>query len=144
MSDQYPPGSNQPPPQGPPPQGPPPQGPPPQGPPPGGYGTYPAPESSGPGGSNTGFFAALFDFSFNSFVTPKIVKFVYVLATVVLGLLFLVYLVIAFSADTTFGVVVLILGPIVTLIYLAFIRMTLEIYYAVVRMSEDIHSRLPR
>jgi len=36
-----------------------------------------------------GFFGALFDFSFNSFVTPKIVKLVYVLATILLVLTYL-------------------------------------------------------
>jgi hypothetical protein len=39
------------------------------------------------------------------------------------------------------GLVVLFLAPIVGLIYLAFIRMGLELCYALVRMSDDIHFR---
>jgi hypothetical protein len=38
----------------------------------------------------TGFFGALFDFSFNTFVTPKIVKVVYILATFALGIAYVV------------------------------------------------------
>jgi hypothetical protein len=30
------------------------------------------------------------------------------------------------------------------IVYLAFIRMTLEIYYAVLRMSQDVNQRLPQ
>jgi hypothetical protein len=117
--------------------------PPPTGPPsgPGSPGAGPA---GVPSGSDAkGFFAALFDLSFSTFVTPMIIKFVYVLAMVVLVLVWLFWLVAAFSQSAGFGVAVLILGPIVLIIYLAFIRMTLEIYFAVVRMSEDINRRLP-
>ena len=117
-----------------------------QQPPPGGG--YPAPPQ-GPQPMGTvgqqngkGFFAALFDYSFNSFVTPTIVKFVYVLATIAIGLFVLVFVVAGFASNTpAAGLVVLFLAPIVGLIYLAFIRMGLEFCYALVRMSDDIHSR---
>lgn len=87
-----------------------------------------------------GFFGALFDFSFDSFVTPSIVKVVYVLAMVALGLGFLFFLLTAVTSGSPgFALVVLIIGPVIALLYLALIRMTLEFYYAIVRMSEDIH-----
>lgn len=38
---------------------------------------------------------------------------------------------------------VLVLGPILAIVSLAMVRMTLEFYLATVRMSEDIHRRLP-
>lgn len=127
-----------------------------QTPPPGQYGTpanqppwggppsYPSPESQPPGGKPKGVFASLFDFSFTSFVTPRIVKFVYVLATVALGLGYVAFVIVAFSQSAAQGLLMLVLGAVAVLIYLAFIRMTLEFYYALVRMSEDIHHRLPR
>jgi hypothetical protein len=90
-----------------------------------------------------GFFAALFDFSFSRFVTPMIVKLVYVLATIALGLLYIVFVISAFYQSVGAGIGVLFLGAVVALIYLAFIRMTLEFYYAIVRMSQDINRRLP-
>ena len=39
------------------------------------------------------------------------------------------------------GILTLLLGAVVVLFYLAFLRVLLEFYYAVVRMSEDIHNR---
>jgi hypothetical protein len=107
----------------------------------------PAPAAGGgsPIGADTasGFFAALFDFSFTTFITPKVVKVVYIIATALLALGFLIVLVSAFSDSAGAGVAVLIIGPIVFLLYLAFIRMSLEFMVAIVRMSEDIHKRLP-
>ena len=92
-----------------------------------------------------GFFGALFDFSFNSFVTPKIVKFVYVLATILLVLTYLFFVIAAFAGDNVgFGIAFLLLGWIPFLFYLALVRMTLEFYFSIVRMSQDINERLPR
>ncbi|MFY9916528.1 MAG: DUF4282 domain-containing protein [Nocardioidaceae bacterium] len=139
MSDYNPPADNS---AGQPPQQPPPGGQPPQG--PGGYGMpqYPT------GGNrletqDSGFFGALFDFSFSQFVTPKIVKLVYVLATIGLGLAYVIVVIAGFSQSAGAGLVLLVVGAIIALVYLAFIRMTLEFYYAIVRMSQDINRRLP-
>ena len=92
--------------------------------------------------SAKGFFGSLFDFTFSSFITPIIVKVVYVLATVALVLGWLLLVGAAFSQSAGAGLGVLVFGPIAVIIYLAFIRMTLEFYLAIVRMSEDIHHRL--
>lgn len=90
------------------------------------------------------FFASLFDFSFSSFVTPKIVKAVYIVVTAVIGLGIVATLITAFvSRQGATIVLALILAPLVGLIYLALARMTLEMYYAIIRLSEDVHKRLP-
>ncbi|MFD1053307.1 DUF4282 domain-containing protein [Terrabacter terrigena] len=113
----------------------------------------PSGHSSGPSGMSSlpsparegaGFFTALFDFSFTNFVTPILVRFVYLLATVALVATWLVLLFSGFVQGVGTGLAVLILGPIFLVIYLAVIRMTLEFYLSVVRMSEDIHKRLPQ
>ena len=115
----------------------PPAGPPPGPPPSGPYG------GAAPSGSpRKGFFGSLFDFSFEHFVTPIIVKIVYVLALAALVLGWLVFLAASFSQSAGAGLAVLILGPIGLILYLALIRMTREFYLAIVRMSEDIHTRL--
>ena len=108
------------------------------GPPP--YGQQPA----GPGGQppRKGFFGALFDFSFEHFVTPMLVKAVYIVAIVALGLGWLIWVAAGFSQSAGFGVAVLLLGPILIFLYLCLIRMTLEFYLAITRMSQDIHHRL--
>jgi hypothetical protein len=100
--------------------------------------------SGGPAGqpNGKGFFGALFDFRFEHFITPMIVKAVYLLALVGLVIGWLIFLVAGFASDAASGVIVLVLGPVLLVLYLAFIRMTLEFYLAVVRMSEDIHHRL--
>ena len=106
----------------------------------------PPPPAGGSGPTDpidaAGFFKARFDFSFSTFITPKVVKFVYVVATVLIVLAWLVFLAASFSDSAGAGILVLIIGPFVALLYLAFIRMTLEFYLAIVRMSEDIHHRL--
>ena len=89
-----------------------------------------------------GFFGALFDFKFEHFITPIIVKVVYVLALAALVLFWLIFMIASFSKSAGGGLAVLILGPIGIILYLAFIRMTLEFYLAIVRMSQDIHQRL--
>lgn len=108
--------------------------------------TNPQPTSSGNASSQAkGFIGALFDFNFDTLVTPKIIKVVYVIGTAAIlffGLAILVAGLISGDALTVIGA--LIFAPVVALIYLALFRMTLEMYFAVIRMSEDIHHRLPR
>lgn len=125
-----------------PPVGAPPSGPPPPvpGPPAPPYGAGSRPPASA---DARGFFGALFDFSFSTFITPMIVKFVYALAMVAIVLVWLILLYGFFSQSIGLGLLWLILGPILMLVYLAFVRMTLEFYLAITRMSEDIHRRLP-
>jgi hypothetical protein len=114
--------------------------------------SYPPPPADGgdlgPGAgqstSASGFFGALFDFSFHEFITPKVVKFVYVLSTIGLLLAYAIFVIAGFSRSAGGGIAILILGAIAVIIYLALIRMTLEFYLAIVRMSEDIHRRLPQ
>ncbi|GAA2482807.1 hypothetical protein GCM10009858_20830 [Terrabacter carboxydivorans] len=97
-----------------------------------------------PAKEGAGFFTALFDFSFTNFVTPILVRFVYLLATVALVASWLIFVIIGFTQNFGTGLAALILGPVFVVIYLAVIRMTLEFYLSVVRMSEDVHKRLPQ
>ena len=106
---------------------------------PSGLSSIPDPTKEG-----AGFFTALFDFSFTNFVTPILVRFVYLLATVALVASWLIFVIIGFGQGVGTGLATLILGPIFVVIYLAVVRMTLEFYLSVVRMSEDIHKRLPQ
>lgn len=114
-----------------------------QQPPPGQYvqapayppGQYPPPGNS----SASGFFGSLFDFSFSSFVGPKLIKVLYVLITVVTGLTWLLYIIFGFASGyPILGLLALIGGGIFSVISLAFSRVTLEFFMAIFRMSEDI------
>ena len=58
------------------------------------------------------FFGSLFDYSFSSFVTPRIIKVLYVLATILISLWTLLLVVAAFNvSDGTGGAMLLIGGP---------------------------------
>lgn len=72
-----------------------------------------------------------------------IVKIVYILITIAIAIGLVVWVVAAFFSSVAYGVAALLLGWIPALLYLAFFRMTLEFYYGVVRMSQDINHRLP-
>jgi hypothetical protein len=91
-----------------------------------------------------GFFGALFDFSFNSFATPVVIKVLYILGLVAIGLGYVFLVISGFAQDPLVGLGFLIAGAIGALIYVIFLRITLEFYYAVVRMSEDIRAMRTR
>lgn len=121
---------------------------PPSGPTPGGYGGGPGgPTPAGLGGAQMqmegkNFFSALFDYSFNSFATPGLIRILYIIGTVIIGLAWLGYTIIAFTTIGALpGLLIFIFGAVIALFYLAFMRVSLEFFYAVVRMSEDIHNR---
>ena len=85
------------------------------------------------------FFGKLFDFSFRSYITPSIVRVVYLLtiAAVVIG--WLAFSVAAFATSTAFGLfMLLILGPLYGFFVLVLMRISLEFYTAVIRIAEDV------
>jgi Domain of unknown function (DUF4282) len=104
---------------------------------------YPYPYAAGNGAapqeSEKGFFGSLFDFSFNNFVTPKIVKVVYVLVVLFTTLALLFSTIAMFSVNGGLGVAELIFGTIFAILYLAVFRMVLEFFLGVHRMSQDVH-----
>jgi hypothetical protein len=104
------------------------------------YGPGPGP-GNGPQAQARGFFSALFDFGFNSFATPSVVKILYVIGLVLIALSYVSAVIIGFVGGVGPGLLALIVGAIFALFTLALFRITLEFYYAVVRMSEDIHHR---
>lgn len=117
--------------------------------PPAGWGPPPAAPTGGGGfGGPTGTpeqknpLSALFDFSFTSFATPGLIKLLYVVGAALLVIAWLGYTIFGFAVQGAgLGILFLILGAVVVLFYLAFLRLILEFYFAVVRMSEDIHNR---
>ncbi|WP_018155974.1 DUF4282 domain-containing protein [Demetria terragena] len=125
------------PPQGPPqgpPYGSPPSGPPPgppQGPPPGHGGPPPV-----TGGS---FFSKLFDFSFRTYITPSIVKVVYILTIAISVLGWLSVSLLMFNNSPVLGMLTMfIIGPLYALFIIVLVRITLEFYSAVIRIAEDV------
>ena len=88
-----------------------------------------------------GFFGALFDFSFTSFVTTKIIKVLYVLILVLAVVSALVYTIVAFRVSPGFGILTLVIGdPLFIIIVMAFWRLVLEAFIVVFRISDDIRA----
>lgn len=88
--------------------------------------------------SQRSFFSALFDFRFETYVTPKVVPVLYVLGIVAVALAYISWVITAFSVNAGFGLFVLLIGgPIVSILILTFLKVTLEFYLAIVRLSGD-------
>jgi Domain of unknown function (DUF4282) len=88
-----------------------------------------------------GFLSALFDFSFTSFVTTKIIKVLYALIMVLVSLSALVFTISAFRSNAVFGLLVLVIGdPLFIIIVMAFWRLVLESFVVVFRIAEDIRA----
>lgn len=85
-----------------------------------------------------GFFASLFDTGFASFVTPKLIKVLYTLIIVVLALVWLGFVITGFSASAAIGLLAVVGGAIVFLLYLILARVTLELFMAVFRIADDV------
>jgi len=88
-----------------------------------------------------GFFAGLFDLSFQSFVTLKFAKFIYIIVMVVIALwaLFgwLIGSIILMTQEPLMGLLGLLLGWIPMLLALIFARITLEFYVAMARTAQN-------
>jgi hypothetical protein len=86
-----------------------------------------------------GFLGSLFDFSFSSFVTPKIIKVLYVLFTIWTALVALAILVIGFRSGGVAGglFVLIIVEPIFILLTLGIYRVVLEAFMVVFRIYEE-------
>lgn len=86
-----------------------------------------------------GFVGSLFDFSFNSLVTPKIIKALYVLITIWTALFALAILIFGFRVGGVAGGVftLLIVEPIFILLTLGIYRVVLEAFMVIFRIYEE-------
>lgn len=89
--------------------------------------------------SEKGFFAALFDFSFTDFIALKLIKLLYILALVGVGLVALTVLIRGFSEGIGSGILGLILAPIVFIIGAIAARVYMELIIVLFRIAENTH-----
>lgn len=114
---------------------------PPQQPPLGGYGGPPHDSGGQPLGGDQvkGFFGSLFDFSFQSFITGRLIRVLYVLALIGLALWTLGWLVGALaSQDGTLIFLGLIGAPLAFLFGLIYVRVLLELIIVIFRIGDDV------
>lgn len=99
--------------------------------------------SAGPGRTSTdtkGFFGALFDFGFTSFVTPKMIKALYVLYTIWMVVWAVIFLRLGFKYGGAAGgiVVLIVVDPIFLLLTLGAYRVVLELFMVIHRMHDEL------
>jgi len=100
-----------------------------------------SPMAATQGADARGFLGALFDFSFTSFVTTRIIKVLYVLIMILTVLVALVYTFYAFNASPLYGFLTLVIGdPLFIIIVMAFWRLVLESFVVRFRIAEDVRA----
>jgi hypothetical protein len=86
---------------------------------------------------NRGFVASLFDVSFSSLVTTRVIKVLYILSMILIGLAALSFIGVAFANSAAAGLfTLLIIAPLVSLLYLTYVRVLLELVIAIFRIME--------
>lgn len=85
-----------------------------------------------------GFFATLFDFSFTSFITPRIVPVLYILGLVFGAVSFLIYVGIGFSLPGGYGALIVIPALLLAVLTLIFARVWSEVIMVVFRVYERV------
>lgn len=94
-----------------------------------------------PGGAGTqarGFFGSLFDLSFGSFVTVRIIGILYVISMVVIALYPLFPVISAFAINEIVGVLaLLVLGTLVFLLATIYVRVLLKVVMVFLRIAEN-------
>lgn len=91
--------------------------------------------------TSRGFVASLFDFGFTSFVTTKVIKFVYVIFMILLGFGALGIAVVLFTISPILGIFgLIIIAPLYFFFYLALWRIFFELIIVVFRIAEDVRT----
>ncbi|MFF0249225.1 DUF4282 domain-containing protein [Streptosporangium sandarakinum] len=91
-----------------------------------------------PGGTRKGFFARLFDLSFDHYVTTSIIKVIFVILVVVEVLWALSTVALAFDTGPESGVIALFLAPIGLFLAILLTRVWMELLVVIFKIKEDL------
>ena len=83
------------------------------------------------------FLAALLDFSFASFITLRLIRFLYMLGMFLGVLAAVVAIVAAFNVNSGVGIMTLFVSPLIFLLVLVWVRVSLELIAIVFRIEEN-------
>lgn len=84
----------------------------------------------------TTFFQGLTDFTFTKYITPSVVRIVYILMVIVAALTWVFTVISGFVVNAGAGIAALLIGPIILVLYIALIRVGLETSIALIRVAE--------
>lgn len=96
----------------------------------------PPPQPPSQSQPRSGFFEALMDTKFDRLITPSLIRFLYVVAMIVLAIGALIAIIAGFAESAGTGIVLLILAPIFALIYLIVTRLWLELIVVAFKIRE--------
>jgi uncharacterized protein DUF4282 len=101
--------------------------------------------AAGPGRTTSdakGFFGALFDFGFTAFVTPKMIKALYVLYTIWMVVWALIFMRLGFKYGGAAGgfFTLIVVDPIFLLLTLGAYRVVLELFMVIHRMHDELRA----
>jgi hypothetical protein len=100
-----------------------------------------SPYDTPPPADGKGFLRSLYDFRFDHFVTPKVLRFIYALNVILLTLVAVIGLLasFAYASDEPAALPIALIGiPISYVLMLTFIRMYLELVAALFRIADDL------
>ncbi|MDQ3724877.1 MAG: DUF4282 domain-containing protein [Actinomycetota bacterium] len=83
-----------------------------------------------------GFFNALMDTRFNSLITPSLIRFVYILAMILIAIATLGMIIAGFAESPGTGILFLILAPLIGLLYLIVTRLWLELIVVIFKIRD--------
>jgi len=83
-----------------------------------------------------GFFNSLFDFSFTSLITTKLIRFGYAVSILGLALALFFLIIIGFLASPAVGLLMLVFSPLFLLVGVCYIRLFCEMFIVVFRIAE--------
>lgn len=84
-----------------------------------------------------GFFGSLFDFSFSEFITPRIIKLLFVLAIIIAAIVALVLFVGGIAKGGPGAFLAIILAPVSFLLYVIGARVWLEVIMVMFRIADN-------
>ena len=84
------------------------------------------------------FFAGLFDFSFNSLLTRRIVKLLYFLSIIGGGITVVVYVVVGMQHSPAEGLINLVVGLVSLFVGILVVRVLLELALVILKISDGI------
>ena len=84
-----------------------------------------------------GFFGTLFDLSFSEFITIKVIKVIYILLLVLIGIGYLIGIITGFVRGFGAGLLAMILGALVAFLYILGARIGMETIIVLFRIAEN-------
>ena len=89
------------------------------------------------GSADNNLLQVLFDMSFTEFITTRVIKFLYLLGIIIMGIVTLVGVFGSFKSGFFFGIGSLIVAPFLFCLYVVFIRMWFELIVVIFRIAEN-------